>query len=57
MASTSSLDEATEATLLKNLRALTDRTVVIVTYRPAALSICDRVLRMEDGVHEVTGQA
>ena len=53
--STSSLDEATEATLLKNLRALTDRTVVIVTHRPAALSICDRVLRMEeDGVHEVT---
>ncbi|MBP5354442.1 MAG: ATP-binding cassette domain-containing protein, partial [Lachnospiraceae bacterium] len=53
--STSSLDEATEATLLENLRALTDRTVVIVTHRPAALSICDRVLRMEeDGVHEVT---
>ena len=56
--STSSLDETTEAKLLGNLRALTDRTVVIVTHRPAALSICDRILRFgEDGVHEVTGQA
>ena len=55
--STSSLDEATEATLLKNLRALTDRTVVIVTHRPAALSICDRILRFgEDGVSEVSAQ-
>lgn len=39
---TSSLDEATEARLLENLRAMTDKTVVIVTHRPAVLSICDR---------------
>lgn len=40
--STSALDEATEQRLLKNLRTMTDRTVIIVTHRPAALSICDR---------------
>ena len=55
--STSSLDETTEAKLLGNLRALTDRTVVIVTHRPAALSICDRILRFgEDGVSEVSAR-
>lgn len=50
---TSALDEATEKRLLTNLRALTDRTVIIVTHRPAVLSICDRVLRFtEDGIAE-----
>lgn len=39
---TSALDEATEKKLLENLRALTDKTVVIVTHRAAALEICDR---------------
>ncbi len=47
---TSALDEATEMRLLENLRNMTDRTVLIVTHRPAALSICDRILRFtEDG--------
>ncbi len=44
---TSALDEGTEAQLLKNLRQLTDRTVLIVTHRPAALEICDRAVQME----------
>ena len=39
---TSALDDATEKKLLENLRALTDKTVIIVTHRPAALEICDR---------------
>ena len=39
---TSALDEVTEKKLLENLRALTDKTVVIVTHRAAALEICDR---------------
>ncbi len=39
---TSSLDEATERALLENFKAMTDRTILIVTHRPAALSICDR---------------
>jgi ATP-binding cassette subfamily B protein len=48
---TSALDGETERRLLENLRRLTDKTVVIVTHRPAALSICDRVLEFtETGV-------
>ena len=44
---TSALDEATEKTLLQNLRSMTQRTVLIVTHRPAAFSICDRVIDFE----------
>lgn len=39
---TSSLDEATEERMLTSLRAMTDKTVVIVTHRPAVLKICDK---------------
>ena len=50
---TSALDEQTEKQLLQNIRSLTDKTVVIVTHRPGALSICDRVLQFtESGVTE-----
>ena len=41
---TSALDPDTEKRLLQNLRNMTDKTVVIVTHRPAALKICDRVI-------------
>ena len=41
---TSALDSDTEKRLLQNLRSMTDKTVVIVTHRPAALEICDRVI-------------
>jgi ATP-binding cassette subfamily B protein len=48
---TSALDAATEARLLENLREMTDKTVVVVTHRSAALTICDRVLEFtENGV-------
>lgn len=51
---TSSLDAVTEKKLLENLRKMTDKTVIIVTHRPAALTICDRVLKFtENGVEEV----
>lgn len=46
---TSALDESTEKILLENLRSMTDKTVIIVTHRPAALSICDQVLRIGPG--------
>ncbi len=50
---TSALDAETEKQLLENLRSMTDKTVVIVTHRPAALSICDRVVEFtENGVVE-----
>ena len=38
---TSSLDEETERQLLQNIKQMTDHTTLIVTHRPAALSICD----------------
>lgn len=40
--STSALDEETEQRLLENIRCMSDKTVVIVTHRPAALGICDK---------------
>lgn len=45
---TSALDEQTEKKLLENLRRLTDKTVILVTHRQAALSICNRVIRFSD---------
>ena len=42
--STSALDEVTEKDLLKQLKKLTDRTVVIITHRPAALEICNKTV-------------
>lgn len=42
---TSALDEQTEKKLLMNLKAMTDKTVIIVTHRPAALAVCDREIR------------
>lgn len=44
---TSSLDENTEKRLLENIRKMTDKTVVIITHRPAALEICDSVINFE----------
>ena len=50
---TSSLDSVTEKQVLENLRKLTKKTVIIVTHRPAALEICDRILSFtEDGITE-----
>ena len=43
----SALDEDTEAQLLKNLKNMTDRTVIIVTHRPAALEITDRIIHFK----------
>ena len=47
--STSALDEATEQQLLTNLRQMTDRTVLLITHRPAALTICDREIAVGNG--------
>ena len=50
---TSALDAQTERRLLQNLRDMTDKTVVIVTHRPAAISICDQVVEFtENGIRE-----
>ena len=53
----SAIDKNTEKQVLENLRKMTDKTVVIVTHRPAALDICDRILEFtENGVIEKNGK-
>ncbi len=48
---TSALDEQTEQKLLENLRRMTDKTVIIVTHRPKALEMCDKIITMtENGI-------
>ena len=44
---TSALDGPTEEQLLKNLRAMTDRTVLIITHREAALAVCDKQIHFQ----------
>ncbi len=44
---TSALDGATEKRVLQNLRTMTDRTVLIITHREAALAVCDRRIHFE----------
>ena len=52
--STSALDEVTEKKLLANLKAMTDKTVLIVTHRAEVLKICDKqIIMTEDGMVEV----
>ena len=46
---TSALDDATEAQVLRNLRAMTDKTVLIVTHRSAALSVCEKQVAFSAG--------
>lgn len=48
---TSALDDETEQRLLENLKNMTDKTVLIVTHRAAALDICNRhVIMSEEGI-------
>lgn len=44
---TSALDEVTETRVLDNLKAMTDKTVIIVTHRPAALEITDQIIHFK----------
>lgn len=51
---TSALDGETEKKLLENIRTLRDKTCLIVTHRPAALDIADRILLVENkGIFDV----
>lgn len=47
---TSALDGETEKKLLENVRALREKTCLIVTHRPAALAIADKVVCIEKGL-------
>lgn len=46
---TSALDEATERALLENIKAMRNKTVILITHRPMALEICDGSIRIENG--------
>lgn len=51
---TSALDEYTEQKLLMHLKNMTNKTVVIITHRPAALDICNKIIEInEKGISEV----
>ncbi len=45
---TSALDEQIEKKVLKNIRELTDKTVIIVSHRKAVHEVCDRCVVLED---------
>ncbi len=46
---TSALDSQTETQLLQNVKSLTGKTCLIVTHRPAALAIADKVFELSEG--------
>ena len=50
---TSALDEETECVVLRNLRTMTDKTVLFVTHRRAALDICDMEVRFSESGVEI----
>lgn len=53
---TSALDPETEVSVLKSVRELPVKpTCIIITHRPSALNICNRIIRLEKGhISEVT---
>lgn len=46
---TSALDEETEARLLQNIRALENKTCLIISHKKAAYAVCTRELTVKDG--------
>ncbi len=50
---TSALDEATEAQLLKNIRAFNDKTIIFITHRGTSLGISDSILELENGTFKI----
>lgn len=46
---TSALDEETETQLLKNIKSLTDKTILFITHRNTSLNVCDKVLHLSNG--------
>lgn len=50
---TSALDEETERAVLRNLRTMTDKTVLFVTHRRAALDICDMEVHFSESRVEI----
>ena len=47
--STSAVDEETEAQLVKNLKAIKNKTIIFITHRSSSLKACDHILTVENG--------
>ncbi len=45
---TSALDEATETTVLKNIKEMNGKTILFVTHRNTSLKVCDKIIHVED---------
>lgn len=45
---TSALDEATETTVLKNIKELNGKTILFVTHRNTSLKVCDKIIHVEN---------
>ena len=54
---TSALDEETEARLLQNIRALENKTCLIISHKKAAYAVCTRELTVKDGTVRDAAQA
>lgn len=54
---TSALDEETEARLLSNIRALQNKTCLIISHKKAAYAVCTRELTVKDGSVRGAAQA
>lgn len=44
---TSALDEATETRVLRNIKSMTDKTVIFITHRNTSLKVCDKIVMLE----------
>lgn len=47
--STSALDADSEIMVLDSIKELTDKTIILITHRPSALSICDNIYKIVNG--------
>ena len=45
---TSALDKPTEAKVLRNIKKLTDKTVISVTHRTSNLNLCDNIINLTE---------
>ncbi|MBQ3053815.1 MAG: ABC transporter ATP-binding protein [Clostridia bacterium] len=51
---TSALDGKTESRLLENIKNMTDKTVLLIAHRPAALEICNKIYDVSDnGINQI----
>lgn len=50
---TSALDEATETTVLSNIKQMTDKTVLFITHRNTSIAVCDHIVHAADKKYSV----